>query len=58
MTKSIKLGLALSLLMMSANVAAMPPQVPDRYYDHTWNWVYVMLGIHRPCTSAGGICSG
>lgn len=58
MRKTIKLALAASLLAMSANALAMPQQVPDRYYDHTWDWVYAMLGIHRPCTAAGGICRG
>jgi len=58
MRKSIKLALAATLLTMSANAMAMPPTVPDGYYDQMWNWVYVMLGNKRPCTSAGGICKG
>ena len=56
MRKTVKLGLAAALLTISSNAMALPPQVPDSYYDRTWGFVYVMLGLHRPCTAAGGIC--
>lgn len=47
--KTIKLAVAVTMLSLSANAAAMPSQVPDRYYDRMWNWVAVIMGQHRPC---------
>jgi hypothetical protein len=47
--KRIKFAMAAAALVFSANAAAMPPQTPDRYYDTMWNWVWVVMGAHRPC---------
>lgn len=47
--KKIKLAIAVTALSFSANAAAMPPQVPDTYYEMMWGWVYNVLSAHRPC---------
>jgi hypothetical protein len=50
MKNAIKLTLAAALLAIPTNAYAMPEQVPDRYYDQMWNWVYSdVLSVHRPC---------
>ena len=55
--KNYKCVLAALALGISANAAAMPEQVPDRYYDHKFSWVFAILGIKKPCTGPGTICN-
>ena len=47
--KKIKLTIAVMALAFSGSANAMPEQVPDRYYNQMWGWVFVTLGLHRPC---------
>jgi len=47
--KTIKYACAVAALFASASAAAMPPQVPDRYYDHYWDFLYYVISGHRPC---------
>lgn len=47
--KTIKLACAIAALSLSASASAMPPQVPDRYYDHYFGFLYYVLTGHRPC---------
>lgn len=47
--KKIKLAIAVTALSLSANAAAMPPQVPDNYYAAMWGWVFGILTENRPC---------
>ena len=57
--KKIKFALALVALSISANAAAMPEQVPDRYYEHYWGFVYFVITGHRPCVGPANMwCNG
>ena len=57
--KKIKLVLAITALSFSASASAMPEQVPDRYYEHYWGFLYFVITGHRPCVGpAGSWCNG
>lgn len=47
--KTIKFAVALAALSLATGASAMPPQVPDRYYDHYFGFLYYIITAHRPC---------
>ena len=59
MRKMIKLAAIGALMTFSASAQAMPRQVPDRYYDHYWGFLYFVITEHRPCVGPENMwCNG
>jgi hypothetical protein len=55
--KVVRLLSAAFILSLSASASALPPQVPDRYYDHFWGFLFGVISSHRPCGHQGGWCN-
>jgi hypothetical protein len=59
MKKAIKLAIAASMLGFATSAHAMPQQVPDRYYEHYWGFLYFVVTAHRPCVGPENMwCNG